>query len=203
MISISTLVYILDLWTTSLRIEIGFKPNTSPGYQFFLTKRTWSVLIMPSSKLSENWKTQFSALVWEKVINWWDSGWEPAWKRRWFSPDSWEPTAQHWLLLSRAKMRVVEVRVGKKKSGKKLNKRSVPIFLTMVWWWLTWVQKLNEKSHPIQWTKQPSVALVGAGSLWPHITACPTWKELGKVSESQFSSQIRLLWELFDKYGGR
>jgi hypothetical protein len=28
----------------------------------------------------------------------------------------------------------------------------------------------NEKTHPIQWTEQPTGALVGAGSLWPFLT---------------------------------
>ncbi len=30
----------LDLWTTSLKTEIGFRPNTLPRYQVLLTKRT-------------------------------------------------------------------------------------------------------------------------------------------------------------------
>jgi hypothetical protein len=39
----------LDLWMTNLRTKIGFRPNTLLEYQVFLTKRTWLILMMPSS----------------------------------------------------------------------------------------------------------------------------------------------------------
>jgi hypothetical protein len=38
MINVSTLLYILNLWTTCLKTEIGFKPNTLHEYQVFLNK---------------------------------------------------------------------------------------------------------------------------------------------------------------------
>lgn len=42
------IVYI-NLWTIGLRIGIWFRPNTLPGYQVFLTKRTWLILMMSGS----------------------------------------------------------------------------------------------------------------------------------------------------------
>jgi hypothetical protein len=44
------------------------------------------------------------------------------------------------------------------------------------------------------------------GACWFAVAPCyclSDWEKLGKVLESQFSSQIRPLRELFDKYGGR
>jgi len=45
-----------------------FKPKTFPEYQVFLTKKTWSILMMLASQLSENLQTQISAFVWKKMI---------------------------------------------------------------------------------------------------------------------------------------
>jgi hypothetical protein len=39
----------LDLWAIGLRTGIGFRPNTLPEYQVFLTKKTQSTLMMSSS----------------------------------------------------------------------------------------------------------------------------------------------------------
>jgi hypothetical protein len=35
---------------------------------------------------------------------------------------------------------------------------------------------LNEKMQPIQWTEQPTGALVADGSLWPRIDSLLLWK---------------------------
>jgi hypothetical protein len=72
-----------------VRIGIEFIPNTQIEYQVFLTKTTWSVLMMPGSQLSVNWETRFSALECEKNDNRWDSGME--FGVRQFSSNSREP----------------------------------------------------------------------------------------------------------------
>jgi hypothetical protein len=54
--------YYIQGWETRL----GLKPIPYLGIKFLLTKKTWLVLMMPNSQLSENKKTQFSTLVWKK-----------------------------------------------------------------------------------------------------------------------------------------
>jgi len=45
-------------------LRLGLNPMPYLGNNFFKTKGTW--FMMPNSQFNENWKTQFSTLVWKK-----------------------------------------------------------------------------------------------------------------------------------------
>ncbi len=60
------------------------------------------------------------------------------------------------------------VRLGKKHPRTKgESKVSSQTRLTGVQCWLMEGQEPDEETQPILWTEWPTVALVGAGSLWP------------------------------------